>query len=148
MHWYGWLLLSHSVLAVACGCRSPVVFLREEARDGVGEEGRHRPLLTMTVFAAGGLKGGRCWRHNQPRWMRTAPHLSSLSSFPRSTAATGQRHRAAAARPPSVRLRANRTVQSMWTFLPRVRVLPSCSSILLSSCVCRARMIPLFLVQF
>ncbi|RNC33357.1 hypothetical protein TcCL_Unassigned03961 [Trypanosoma cruzi] len=102
MHWYGWLLLSHSVPAVACGCRSPVVFLMEEARDGVGGaapgvEGRHRPLLTGTVVAAGDLKRWRDWRHNQPRWMRTASHPSSLSSFPRSTAATGHKHRAATA---------------------------------------------------
>ncbi|RNC48570.1 hypothetical protein TcCL_NonESM01418 [Trypanosoma cruzi] len=53
-----WILVLCLVLAVACGCRSPVVLLREEARDGVGEEGRYRPLLTVTVFAAGDLKRG------------------------------------------------------------------------------------------
>ncbi|RNC37891.1 hypothetical protein TcCL_NonESM12922 [Trypanosoma cruzi] len=59
-----WLLLSHSVLAVACGCCSLVVFFGE-ARDGVGEEGRHRPLLTVTVFAAGDLRGWRDWCQNR-----------------------------------------------------------------------------------
>ncbi|RNC33245.1 hypothetical protein TcCL_Unassigned04077 [Trypanosoma cruzi] len=81
------LLLPHSVLAVACGCCPPVVFFGE-ARDGVGEEGRQRPLLTVTVFAAGDLRGWRDWRNRQPRWMWAAPHLSSPSSSSQSTADT------------------------------------------------------------
>ncbi|EAN91572.1 hypothetical protein Tc00.1047053506335.15 [Trypanosoma cruzi] len=42
--------------------------------------GRHRPLLTATVFAAGDLTGGRHRCHSQPRWIWAALRLPSLSS--------------------------------------------------------------------
>ncbi|RNF12568.1 hypothetical protein TcG_08855 [Trypanosoma cruzi] len=53
----------------------------------VGEE-RQRPLLTVTVFAAGDLRRWRDWCNHQPGWMKIAPHLSSLSSSSQSTADT------------------------------------------------------------
>ncbi|RNC56846.1 retrotransposon hot spot (RHS) protein [Trypanosoma cruzi] len=68
-----------------------------------------------------------------------------LPSF-QSIAVTRHTHRAAAARPPFGRLLANRTVQLMWTLLSRVFVMPSC--FLIHFLVqCRARMVPLFVVQ-
>ncbi|EAN85043.1 hypothetical protein Tc00.1047053508033.20 [Trypanosoma cruzi] len=64
-------------------------------------EGRHRPLLTATVFAAGDVTGGRHRCHSQPRWMRAALRLPPLSSSSLSTAVTRHTHRRAASRPPS-----------------------------------------------
>ncbi|ESS60504.1 hypothetical protein TCDM_11963 [Trypanosoma cruzi Dm28c] len=129
-----WLFLLHSVLAVACGCRSPAVLVGERRRwwscAPVGE-GRRRPLLTVTVFAAGDLARWRYWCNHQPRWTGTAPRLSLPSSSSEPTADTrGARQRHDYKQ--DVYESTDRKI--VWTLVPRVWLLPP--YFFIRPCVC------------